>query len=181
MGERAEGVDLARESKEGTKNPSGPSAQDGPGIGWGLSAEDQEERSFLRRLAFTIAVAVVAVMGVWLMVTTPKQPDKAGALLSALTPGEAPDAYTVLLRTVPGSQLEGMEQLIATDKIQALAGQNAFHYVDLPDGAVAVCVGSFADRNAPELAQLLGRFRQMGTSSGVRPFEAARIEPYKSR
>jgi len=172
---------LARELKEGTRNPSGPSAQDGPGIGWGLSAEDQEERSFLRRLAFTIAVAVVAVMGVWLMVTTPSQPDQSGALLSALAPGDAPDGYTVLLKTVPGSQLEGMKQLIATDKIQALAGQNAFQYVDLADGSVAVCVGSFAQRDAPEVKQLLGGFQEMSASNGARPFEAARVEPYKSQ
>ncbi len=167
---------MARVSKEGKRNSTGPSASGGAEIGWGLSAEDQEERSFLRRLAFAIAVAVVAVMGVWLVVTTPSQPDRAGPALSALAPGEGPAAYTVMLRVVPGSQLEDMKQVIATDPIQALAGGSAFRFLELPDGSVAVCVGSSADEDSPQLTQLLGRFRQMSTSSGARPFKTAQIQ-----
>jgi len=184
-GERAEGVDLAKDAKVRSKSSSGPSAQgrqaDRANIGWGLSAEDQEERFFVRRLAFTIAVAVVAVMGVWLMLTVPSQPGDSGTALSALTqaPGEGPIAYTVLLRTVPESQLEGMKQLIATDRIQALAGENEFHYVPLADGSVAVCVGSFADKDSADLAALLAGFHQMSTGTGVRPFEVAQVRPYR--
>jgi hypothetical protein len=187
-GERAEDVALARDSKERLQGSSGSSQQEGPasaaqgaGIGWGLSAEDQEERFFLRRLAFSIAVAVVAVMGVWLLVTTPSQTGQSGPVLSALTeaPGGGPLAYTVVLRTVPGSQLDVIKQLIATDQIQQLAGGNSFQFLPSRDGSVAVCVGSFAERDSAEVAQLLGRFREVSTESGARPFAAAQVEPYR--
>ncbi len=115
-------------------------------------------------------------MGVWLVVTTRPQSARPGPALSALAPGEAPVAYTVMLRVVPGSQLEGMKQVIATDPIQALAGGSAFRFLELPDGSVAVCVGGSAEEDSPELAQLLGRFRQMSTNSGARPFETAQIQ-----
>jgi len=134
----------------------------------------------MRRVAFSIAAAVVACMGAWILLTSLADGGDSGVLLSAVgTVAEPGFVNTVVLRVISPEQLDGMRQLIETDAIRNLAGENEFHFLELDDGSIAVCVGRFKDPDSPRIMELLRSFRDMATESGARPFGAARIVRYR--
>jgi len=188
---RAEDAALTDDLTERSKNVSGASkderrsgaarshAEEGSEIGWGLSAEDQEERFFIKRIAFSLVVAVVACAGAYMVLTTLSSRGVPNLALSAkvVAPAASP-AYTVVLWQGAASGAGAVQQIIGRDEVKALAGRNEFHSLELQDGSKAMCVGRFDDPDSPQLKQLLAKFREVRIS-GARPFQAARIQGYR--
>ena len=177
--ERPKNVSEAPQEK-GRNYAARNDAAQGPGIGWGLSAEDQEERFFLKRIAFSLVVAVVACAGAIMVLTTASSRSEPELALSARI--ESPVAarlYTVVLWTGAPAGVGVIQKIIAADEIKALAGRNEFRLMECQGGSKAMCVGRFEDPDSPQIKQLLGSFREVRTSKGAQPFKAATIQGYR--
>lgn len=175
---RDKGSGRSRARADAPSEGSQPGAKaDGRDIGWGLTVEDEEEDIFLRRVVFSVLVAVVGCMGAWFLVTTVTGSDGSQRALTVSdeNPG-AREVFTVkLLEFSPGeSKLAPAEQLIEKQSIKSMAGQNELHFRKLPGGRVALCVGSFDSEDSPELQQLLQRCHGY-SEDGRRPFARASI------
>jgi hypothetical protein len=177
------GNDLTERPKNVSEAPQDnrpTDAAQGAGIGWGLSAEDQEERFFLKRIAFSLVVAVVACAGAIMVLTTASSRSEPELALNART--ESPVAariYTVVLWTGAPAGVGVIQKIIAADEVKALAGRNEFRLMECQGGSKAMCVGRFEDPDSPQIKQLLGNFREVRTSKGAQPFKAATIQGYR--
>lgn len=177
--ERSKNVSGAPQEK-GRNDAARTGAAEGSGIGWGLSAEDQEERFFLKRIAFSLVVAVVACAGAILVLTTLSSRNEPELALSARSEAAAAARlYTVVLWTGAPAGLGVIQKVIAADEIKALAGRNEFRLMECQGGSKAMCVGRFEDPDSPQIKQLLGNFREVRTSKGAQPFKAATIQGYR--
>jgi len=152
----------ARRSSRGTEADSGRAD-----IGWGLGGESQEEDLFLRRVLFSVFVAVLGCMGAWFMITTVSAGSGLRDVLSATE--SASTAQTIMLlrfRDDPAGR-ETAAELARSQELRAIAGEHEFSLVSLPQGQCALCVGHFEDSDSPELAGLLTQFTQYFQQAAV--------------
>ncbi len=160
-----------RQAHGGAKGDS-----ESPEVGWGVNAEDGGDEIILRKIIYGILVTVVAILGVWILATR----DSGGSqtpVLSARSGTGADMTYTVvLLPSVEPAQREIVDRMVATPKMQELSGPNEFRFVELVDGQLALCVGRAGREDAPELRQLLRRFRDFEAPPGEKPFAGASIQ-----
>ncbi len=175
--------ELAGDPKDRTRkrpaSPQSPDGSGGPEIGWGFVAEDADEAYFMRRVVFSVMVAVVACTGVWILVTAVAESTAPGPVLVA--PARSPGArtlYTVVLRQVERNQQAAMRQLVSAPGMQALAQESEFQFMPLSDGSIALCVGKAERPDHPGLLDLRERFRKFATGQGSRPFASATIKEY---
>ena len=156
----------ARRSSRGTEADSGRAD-----IGWGLGGESQEEDLFLRRVLFSVFVAVLGCMGAWFMITTVSA--GSSGLRDVLSATEsASTAQTIMLLCFrdDAAGRETAAELARSEELQAIAGGHDFSLVDLPQGQCALCVGRFEDSDSPELAGLLTQFAQYFEQAAIMTF-----------
>jgi hypothetical protein len=178
QGERPEEQGLRNESKERAdkgRRASRKAEGDESTLGWGVSAESDDDEFFVRRAIFSLIAAVVVCMGAWMLLTTLAGQD--GAAEDTLLTATVGSLHTVRLRTIDRTQVQAFRRMVRDSAMQQLAGGHEFLFLPY-DGRVAVCVGRFDEPDAPGAAQLLGRFREVSTASGRRPFQDAEIWHY---
>ncbi len=144
--------------------------------GWDVKTDEGGDDILPRIVIFIILVGAIGCLGVWIVLTS--QVDGSDAPILSATHGTGGELnYTVvLLPQVEPAQRSSVDRIIATEQMQELSGQHEFRFVELVNGGFALCVGRAPGRNAPELRQLLRRFRNFETPSGGKPFEAASIQ-----
>ena len=139
-------------------------------IGWGLGAESDDEDLFMRRVLFSVFVAVLGCMGAWFMITTVSA--GSSGLRDVLSATEsASTAQTIMLLCFrdDAAGRETAAELARSEELQAIAGGHDFSLVDLPQGQCALCVGRFEDSDSPELAGLLTQFAQYFEQAAIMP------------
>ena len=139
-------------------------------IGWGLNAEGERGEIFLRRVLFSVAVAVVGCMGAWFLLTTVTWPGDEPRSLSMVESATG-SFFTARLLEFRHSESKQAAVAALTSKaaIRAAAGDSEFHLYRLPGGRVALCVGRAESRDAPELQRLCREF-QACSEAGRRLF-----------
>jgi hypothetical protein len=87
--------------------------------------------------------------------------------------------YTVQLVAFPDSdsKLGTAASLMTQEPVMDLAGKNELRLLAVSEDRVALCVGRFAQANAPELLDLHEAFRDYN-DRGRRPFEGAAIRRF---
>ncbi len=144
------------------------------GIGWGLSAEEEED-FLLRRVLFSVLVVVMVCIGIWFLLTTvrsaPEQPPALSAR-GAVPPGQGD--YTIRLMDFPASKQEEAMRLTQVQAIRDVAEQQEFCCLPLDDGRMALCVGSFPSESSPEMQELLAELRSFA-AQGKKLFEGATV------
>ncbi len=137
-------------------------AADGREIGWGISADDAQEDMFLRRVLFSVLVAVVGCMGAWFVLTTVTGPGpgiEGQRSLVVNGRNETIPAFTVELLRFPATKANEAkaQELVLLDDIRAVAGNQGFFLRPVAADQRALCSGRFADRRAADAA--LKRFQ----------------------
>jgi len=165
----------SRDAKAGAgSRPKGDGGNEVRGIGWGLSAEEEED-FFLRRVIFSVLVVVVACIGIWFLLTTvrgaPEQPPTLSA--PAVAPAEQ-GYYTIRLMDFPASKQEEAMRLTRVQAIRDVTEQQEFRCLPLDDGRMALCVGSFSSESSPEMQELLEELRSFA-AQGKKLFEGATV------
>ncbi|KPK66102.1 MAG: hypothetical protein AMK73_01030 [Planctomycetes bacterium SM23_32] len=131
----------------------------------------------MRRVLFSVLVAVVGCMGAWFLLTNAVG---GGAVQEVLSLTDAPAGtashYTVqLLEFVPsGAKRAAAERMASQEALRGLAAGHEFRLLDSLDGRVSLCVGRFSDPESPEAAALLRRFRDY-SEDGRALFAGARV------
>ena len=152
----------SRGAAKGGASAGGKSGRNGAEreIGWGLSAEGERDEIFLRRVLFSIAVAVVGCMGAWFLLTTVTWPGDEPRSLSMVESATG-SFFTVRLLHFSNSESKrtAAAELASKAAIRAAAGDSEFHLFRLPGERVALCVGRAERADAPELQRLFREFR----------------------
>ncbi|MHC4592430.1 MAG: hypothetical protein ACYS8L_07020 [Planctomycetota bacterium] len=148
-------------------------------IGWGLSAEGEQDDILMRRALFSILVAVLGCMGGWFLLTTLSSGGNEQRVLKV--PGSRPGTvcFAVELREFPASDSTRAiaDELASRAAMRALAGGHKFYVLKLPEGGLAFCCGRFESQDSPEMDKLLQRFRNH-RERGSKVFPAARVISY---
>ena len=146
---------------------------EGGDVGWGVGAESDDEDIFMRRVLFSVIVAVLGCMGAWFLVTTVNSGPQSRVLSATQNTREL---YTVRLLEFPGTdaKLAVASELSRNADLRAIAGKHEFDIVELSDGRYALCVGRFESQDSPELQRLLKELRDYA-EDGVHYFTKATI------
>jgi hypothetical protein len=133
---------------------------------------------FMRRVLFSVLLAVVGLMGVWFLLTTLRGAEPNRRLLSVTdVPSGVSATHTVKLLEFPPERQAAAEAFMNTPLLRRLAGPHSCALLQLPGGNLALCVGEFAEEDSPELQALLRRFRDF--REGEVDFSRATILSYR--
>jgi hypothetical protein len=170
-----------RKKRAGKPQAGADSAnEDGRDIGWGVGADPAADDLFMRKVLFSVLLAVIGCMGAWFTLTTVSgNRSEAQPVLSVTGTSDAEGAqtwFTVKLVEFPPEKRATANQLAAQGAMQQLADGEPFQVLALED-CEALCVGRFADHDAPELQRLLARCRLY--SEGGLDFSQANILTYE--
>jgi hypothetical protein len=170
-----------RARKAGSGDPPRSTSADvraaGRSIGWGFGREGERDGNRMRRAIFTVAAVSMGGLGAVFLVWTLAVGGRGGRILTAnSSPGRPAGSFTVKLLEFPstGPKRQDAERLCAMAPVRTLAGSSEFHFVSLPGGRMALCVGRFERRDSPELLGLLRGFQEYA-DRGNRVFPAASI------
>jgi hypothetical protein len=151
---------------------------DGTEGSWGTLAGPDQESMFMRRVLFSVLLAVVGLMGVWFLLTTLQGAEQNRRILSVTdAPSGVSATYTVKLLDFPQHKQSAAETFMHTPLLRQLAGPHSCSLLQLPSGHLALCVGEFDREDAPELQELLRRFREF--RQGEVDFSRATILSYR--
>jgi hypothetical protein len=151
---------------------------DGSDGGWGGLAGPDQESMFMRRVLFSVLLAVVCLMGAWFLLTTLRVADPNRRILSVTdAPSGVPATHTVKLLEFPPEKQAAAEAFMATPLVRRLAGPHNCSLLQLPNGRLALCVGEFGEEDSPELQALLRRCREF--SEGRVNFSQAAVLSYR--
>jgi hypothetical protein len=151
--------------------------RDGSDGSWGTGADLDHESMYMRRVLFSVLLAVVGLMGFWFLLTTIRGAERARSMLSVVdVPSGARAVYTVKLLDFAPEKRAAAEAFMDTPLLGQLTGSHSCALLQLPDGRLALCVGEFADEDSPQLQELLRRSREF--RQGAVNFSGAEILPY---